>query len=567
MIAPGPLAAVGTYINPGLGHRRPLWTAPIGAESSAIAGGARSARPALAEPDRTAQGKFGHGFGLLSWYQRVHLSVTTLALGNLVSSQLVQVRVWNGYLDRSVVVSAVDVAGGEGMTLDAPAPLPLTLATLEAQAWSLSVSVDGPPTIDATLTWTVTDEPSLTLHVTGSRVTAWGWTPDWADGVKERLSWLTDVLASPTGAEQRRKLRHWPVRTWSATVLVDGEDRSSMDLALYGWGQRNWALPVWTDVTWLASGVSAGDQSIALDTTHLDYRAGGLVLIRGETAQDLEVAEIQAVRADGLDLVRPVQLDWDPGCRVYPVRLAMLTEQPQLTRKTDDLVSAEVSFRSMEPCDWPAVPQATSYRGVPVLEEPAEWSDDLSAQYERLLSTLDNGINNPVTTDLVGTGIALQQHTWMLAGREERGGWRSLAYYLAGRWKAIWLPTFAADMRLVATTAATSSAFDVATIGYSRFAVGGKTGRRHIRIELRDGTLVYRRILGATGVDRTTERLSLDSAVGVELTPSNVLRISWLQLMRSADDDIEIDHTTDVDGVARASLMLRAVRDDLELPA
>ncbi|WP_165421998.1 hypothetical protein [Pseudoxanthomonas winnipegensis] len=51
------------------------------------------------------------------------------------------------------------------------------------------------------------------------------------------------------------------------------------------------------------------------------------------------------------------------------------------------------------------------------------------------------------------------------------------------------------------------------------------------------------------------------------MTTANVLRISWLQLVRSATDDIEVDHTTDVDGVARASLMLRAVRDDLELPA
>lgn len=567
MIAPGPIAAVGTYINPALGQRRPLWPAPVGEDLSLGVAGVPGARPALDEPDLTATGAYGDNFGMLSWYQRVHLSITTLALGNLVSSQLVQVRVWNGYLDRSVVVTAVDVAGGEGMTLSAPAPLPLTLATLEAQAWSLAVSVDGPPVIDATLTWTVTGEPALKLHVTGSRVTAWGWTPDWADGIKERLSWLTDVLASPSGAEQRRKLRHWPVRTWSATVLVDGDDRVSMDLALYGWGARTWALPIWTDVTWLASGLAAGAEAIALDTTHLDYRAGGLVLIRGETAQDLEVAEIQAVRADGLDLVRPVQLDWNPGCRVYPVRLAMLTEQPQLTRKTDDLVSADVNFRSMEPCDWPAAPPPATYRGAPVLEERPEWSEDLSAQYERLLSTLDNGINNPVTTDLVGTGIALQQHTWFLAGRAERGSWRGLAYYLAGQQKTLWLPTFADDLRIVATTAATSSALDVATVGYSRFGVGGKTGRRHIRIELRDGTLIYRRILGATGVDRATERLSLDSAVGVELTTANVLRISWLQLVRSASDDIEVDHTTDVDGIARASLMLRAVRDDLELPA
>ena len=96
MIAPGPIAAVGTYINPALGQRRPLWTAPVGEDLSVGAAGVRGARPALDEPDLTGTGAYGDNFGMLSWYQRVHLSITTLALGNLVSSQLQSVRVWNG---------------------------------------------------------------------------------------------------------------------------------------------------------------------------------------------------------------------------------------------------------------------------------------------------------------------------------------------------------------------------------------------------------------------------------------------------------------------------------------
>lgn len=568
MIAPGLSAAIGTYINPGLGQRRPWWLA-VGTwdgnkpETPAV----RGPLHVLGEPGLTGTGTIGRQFGFLHWYQRVHLSITTLDLGNLVSSQSQVVRLFNGYVDRDITVADVAVTGGDGMALTAPGALPMTLATLQVRSWTLAVSTDGPPTIDASITWTITGLPSLTLAVIGARVTGWGWTPDWTDGIKERLSWLTDVLASPTGGEQRRKLRQWPVRTWSATVMAEGDDRTSMDLALYGWGQRTWALPIWSDVSWLSSALAAGAEAIGLDTRHLDYRAGGLVMIRGSDAQHNEVAEIQAVRDDGLDLVRPIQAAWPAGSRAYPVRLAMLTEQPKMSRKTDDLVSVEVNFRSMEPCDWPAVAPAALYRGVPVLEQPAEWSEDLSVQFERLLSSLDNNVNNPAITDLVGSGIALQQHAWLLDGRAERSAWRSLGYYLAGQQKTLWLPTFSSDIRLVAITAATSSALDIANVGYARFAAGGTTGRRHLRIELRDGTVIYRRVLGAAIINSASERLSLDSAVGVELYPGDVLRISWLQLMRSASDDLEINHLTDVDGAARASLMLRAVRDDLELTA
>ncbi|ASK91045.1 hypothetical protein KWH04_01195 [Xanthomonas campestris pv. trichodesmae] len=511
-------------------------------------------------------GNIGRQFGFLSWYQRVHLSDTNLALGNVISSQNRQIKVWNGYVDRSVSITAVSMSGGEGIDLSAPAPLPLALRPLQARNWLVSVSLDGPPTVQAAITWTVTGEPSLTLTITGSRITAWGWTPDWTNGVQERLEWLTDVLQSPTAAEQRRKLRQWPRRSWSANLLVDGDDRASLDLALYGWGQRNWALPIWTDVTWLSAATGAGSQAVALNTAGMDYRAGGLALLRGATALEVEVVEVDTVRADGIDLVRPVQTSWAPGSRIYPVRIARLSEQPQESRLTDQASRYDVSFDSVEACSWPATPPTTLYRGVPVLEEVPDESEDLSRQYQRLLTLLDNGINAPAVTDLVGTGIAVQQHRWFLAGRAARSAWRSLAYYLAGRAGAIWVPTFADDLRLTAVVAATAATLDIKMIGYARFGAG-KTGRRHIRIELFDGRTIHRRITGAVVVDAGTERLSLDLPPDIELSKANVRRISWLQLMRLQDDAVEIDHVTDVDGLAKASAMLRSLRDDLELQA
>jgi hypothetical protein len=567
MIAPGLRADVGVYINPAFGQRRPWWNAPIAwAGTLPPVPAARGARPALAEPDRESTGRVGRQFGFLSWYQRVHLSTTTLALGNVVSSQNRQIKVWNGYIDRSVSVTAVNMSGGDGVDLSAPAPLPVVLRPLQARNWLVSVSLDGPPTVEATITWTISGEPSLTLRITGSRITAWGWTPDWTNGVQERLEWLTDVLQSPTGAEQRRKLRPWPRRSWSANLLVDGDDRVSLDLALYGWGQRNWALPIWTDVTWLSAVVNTGSQAIALNTNGTDYRAGGLALLLGASALEVEVVEVEAVRADGLDLVRPVQTRWAPGSRIYPVRIARLSEQPQESRLTDQASRYDVNFEAVEACSWPATPPATLYRGVPVLEEVPDESQDLSRQYQRLLTLLDNSINAPAVTDLVGTGIAVQQHRWFLAGRTARGAWRSLAYHLSGRAGAIWLPTFADDLRLTAVVAATAATLDIRMIGYARFGAG-KTGRRHIRIELFDGRTIHRRITGAVVVNAGTERLSLDLPPGIELSAANVRRISWLQLMRLQDDAVEIDHVTDIDGLARASVMLRSLRDDLELPA
>lgn len=566
MIAPGLRAQAGAYINPALGQRRPWWEATLGWQGQvAQPDGVRGTVPATSEPAITHAGVVGRQFGLLHWYQRVHLSPVSLALGNVVSSQQRQVMIWNAWLDQGATVTAVTMTGGEGITLTGPGVLPLAFKPLQVRYWQVSVALDGPPTVAASITWTVSATP-LTLAITGSRVTAFGWVPDWADGVRESLAWLTDVLQSPTGAEQRRQLRAWPRRSWSATVIVDQRERTFADLAFYGWSQRNWALPIWADVTWLSTPVAAGALSIALDTTHLDYRAGGLALLRGATAFDVEVVEIDAVRADGIDLVRPVQATWSAGARVYPVRLARLTESPQRSRMTDQDSRYDVSLVASEMCAWDAPLALPLYRGVPVLAERPDESDELSGQFEWMATTLDNDINLPQITDLIGTGLSIQQHAWLLDGRAERAAWRSLAYHLAGRCNLVWLPTHADDVRLVATAAASASTLDIEMIGYARFG-GGTTGRRHLRIELYDGTAIHRRITGGTVVDEQTERLSLDEAVGVELRTDNVRRISWLQLMRGQDDGMEIKHVTDVDGVATADTLLRGVRDDLELAA
>ncbi|MFF6691258.1 hypothetical protein ACET4H_33715, partial [Pseudomonas aeruginosa] len=124
---------------------------------------------------------------------------------------------------------------------------------------------------------------------------------------------------------------------------VDRE-RQLLDMTLFGWGARIWALPIWPDIQLLQEPLAAGSLNIPCGTAGLDFRDGGLAMLRGEDAFTYEVVEVRTVTAAGLDLVRPVQATWGTGSRLYPVRTAQLTEQPTLTRLTDTAQSARVSF-------------------------------------------------------------------------------------------------------------------------------------------------------------------------------------------------------------------------------
>ncbi|MCY1313437.1 hypothetical protein D9M70_639620 [compost metagenome] len=71
-----------------------------------------------------------------------------------------------------------------------------------------------------------------------------------------------------------------------------------------------------------------------------------------------------------------------------------------------------------------------------------------------------------------------------------------------------------------------------------------------------------RRIIGSTELDTQTERLGLDSALGIQVEPHQVARISWMVLCRFSSDTQEIEHMTDSEGLASWSTVFREERDD-----
>ena len=507
-----------------------------------------------------ANGRAISAFGARSYsndfYHRVHVTPNELALGNVASSQVTTVRLWNAWLT-PLSVQDVEV-DDDGVQITPPAALPMVLGALQETDWLVNVTPDGPSVIDAQVRW-VLSTGMAALRITGSRIVPWGFYPDWSTPVTERLEWLTDVLSSPRGGEQRRALRVSPRRSFDASVIVEGRERAFFDLALAGWGRRVWALPVWHDMQQLITDLAAGSLRINCTVSPLEFRAGGLGLLRGDTAFDTEAVEILAIDANGLQLKRATQRHWPAGTCLYPVRTARIADiDPK--RLTDQLIRVQLSFDVAEASDWAAALPTTLYRGRPVFDMRPDESEDLTVNYERLLQTLDNGSALPAVTDTAGKNFSLQQHRWFLAGRQERAAWRGMVYGLRGRAKSVWIPTHAQDLTL--TKPASGSLLTVERVGYSRFGVKTQ-GRQDIRIELLNGTVIYRRITAAAE-DATTESLSLDVDLPAVINPMDVFRISFMALCRSADDKMELTHLTDSEGVAKAAITWRGVRDDLE---
>lgn len=197
----------------------------------------------------------------------------------------------------------------------------------------------------------------------------------------------------------------------------------------------------------------------------------------------------------------------------------------------------------------------------PVLEPTSEWSEDITAQYMRLIKRLDNETGLPYYLDTANKAFQLTNYRFVLSDRDMQRKLRNLFYYLRGRQRAIWVATSATDVTPVGDLL--GKTLDIAFINYTA-ALQKQTGRQDVRIECTDGRIFYRRIVSAAVVDSNTERLALDGET-LHIKQSEILKISFLTLSRLDSDTISWVHHTDADGVATVSVSFRGLRDELEI--
>ena len=388
----------------------------------------------------------------------------------------------------------------------------------------------------------------------------WPLPPNWASPVMESLGWLTDVQVSRNATQQKRQLRLLPRRTFGFSVVANDDDRRLVDSLGFDQGARQVVLPIYPDVQTLASAQPAASTSVPCTTDGFDFADGGQAVLWA-SANQWELLAIDTVGAGVLTLSVATASDWPAGTRLYPARTARLVNPVRFKAYTDTLAEADVQLQLDEPCSWPAVLPATTYRGVAVLELRPDESDPASIQYDRALQTVDNTTGPVEYFDFVALGLRAQPHNWNLFGRAAHSSFRSLMYALAGRAGQLWVPSWRADLVLASPSSAAFSTITVRWCGYTVFS-REQVNRRDIRIALADGTVLYRRITGAAEFG-ITEALTLDAALGVDVAPVDVVMISFLAMCQLASDTVQIAHITDADGVAQASTPWQAVKHDV----
>lgn len=490
------------------------------------------------------------------WYNRIHLLPAAINFGNIVSPVSRSIEVWNAFF-APVTLTAIDGSGADGLALTGQTAPPLAYGALKSRVYTVAAGTQGSPILAASYVFRFSNGASSKLTVTGRRVVVFGFAPNWADGVTERLEWLTDVLESQDGTEQRVRLRAIPRRSFEYQLDLAGHDVRVMETLLHAWAARVFAVPVWTDRTVLTAPVSVGATAVTVsDAANSDYHAGGLVAFWSDN-QHHEVGEIASLTGNALTLKQPLSRGWPAGTKVYPARFARVDGDAVVARPTDALAAARLRFVVEDANAVTAADSATQYQGYRVLEWSPNRIEDVTDTWRRKLEKLDFGTGLITHDDLTGQPVVLKKLIFFFRSRAAITAFRAWLHARMGRAVPFWLVSGQSDAQVTRMINAADGHITVKNMGYARY-IASPALRRDLAIRTTGGQVYRRRITGATEISEDEELLTLDATLGVTLQVQKVAMVSFLDLVRLEADAQELYWETD--GIVRAALEVRTAK-------
>lgn len=499
----------------------------------------------------TLQQSFSNDF-----YYRVHITPSPLDVGNVSTQQVRNVEVWNAYLTPQFF-SAFSATAADGISVSAPQTPPYTFPALKSLTYSFTISNLGPADINASYTWTIAGKQS-TLKITGRRAIVFPFAPNFDDDFTESLEWKTDILRAYDGSEQRRALRTKARRSFEYKYLLKSTDQQIFQNILWGWQNRAYLLPVWSDIVRVTAAVNIGDLTINANPTNLSFfPATSAVLFKD--ASNYEVVDIDTLSTT-IKLSRATTKAWPVGTAVFPVVAGYVEESVSISRMTDNVMSGSVRFKTSPTSTDPYTPTATAtttYNSLEVITVQPNWADniDYTFDFQRDDIDFDTGAFYVIGTELYSRNT--RKFAWLLNGRSAILSFRQFLARCRGQAKTFYVPSWTNDFTVIADIGSGTTTLTV-TDNQFRQVVGVNTAHDRIMIRMTDGSVFYRQITGV-GVagDGVNTLLSIDSALGTAYTKDKVKAVHMLHLCRLGTDKVDIVWKTN--SIAQVSTTLMTV--------
>jgi len=498
------------------------------------------------------------------WFEKWHVFPGSLALGNVLTSQIRNLEIFNAFRRESRNWTSFTNNAGAGIAATNLPGLPLLLASLTSFVLDIQVSTTGPPTINGTLDFGVDLLPpgTIQINVTGNRITIFPYHPQ--APVRETLEFLSDIIPHDDGSEQRSSLREAPRQLFSFTIRTDDDrTRDSINAVITDWQSRVFGVPLWHEQRPLLGDVAINATTILVDTTFSDYRVGSLVMLYVSDFVN-EALEITAVNPGDIEVQSgPAQAFIVQDTVVMPTRTAYTRPSLNQNRVAIGPTDFNLLFETLDNIDLSDAAAFPTFMGVgqtvakPVIDRLNFMNGSRIAEgYRRDVAIIDHETGPPLQFSPWSKSKPTYEYGFESDSRQSMWELRQLVHFLRGSQISFYVGTGRSDFKPNLDISDTSTSFDMPNIGFTQF-YQQVTPRSDLRVTRTDGTTSLHTIVGSSVVSNAVERIDFSPGISPALPLAQLDKVEFLTLSRIADDRVSFVH--DRPDQSRVSLKLLGV--------
>ncbi|WP_054889834.1 hypothetical protein [Pseudomonas sp. NBRC 111129] len=415
------------------------------------------------------------------------------------------------------------------------------LASFESFDYKISLS-QANGLIDYTADFDFGTGSSHRFSLTGSMALVMPERIDWSTQPEMSIQYLTEVIESFDGTEQRIALRDTPRTSLNYMYSMTDEQQYLFDNKL-ATSTGNMLIPLWPLQCRLSRGISAGDARINLTEVSAHLASSGAILV--SECDRHEILSVESVA--GLE-VTPTTLaknDFSESAIVVPLRIAYPSDESNSTSLLRNFDQHTITYDLDETQIQKPTPVDDFERlnSRPIFPFRPDRSKDVTTRYNRLRETLDPLIGARSIYDRARGTVKILGQTFTFFSEQERQRFEDFAELMNGAQGEFYIEGPGQAFELSEDIVVPTYKFKIKSSGYTNFA-NSNSFAPIVAIKLYNGTTAYKTILNATSNPDGTETITTKELTN-NLKTIDIEAVIPLYLARFDSDEFRYIFDTD----------------------
>lgn len=348
--------------------------------------------------------------------------------------------------------------------------------------------------------------------------------------IRETLEFLTNVILSHNGKEQRLSLRSKARQSFEYTIPLQAWHTAAAFNTEYGAISKRWAVPIWTEGQYVGT-VAQNAAAIACNTDLHDLRDNSLAMLYAGCNQ-WRIIEISTVTPGQISIAN--NFASISGAWLIPVRIGHI--EGTIDKPTNGYNSkTKVRFEIEDNFEFAAAEPEQYLTNDIYYDSGFLNGASLSRSFEKRVDVNDFSLGpverrSPWLNTRVGTPYRV-----IADNLTEVRNYKDFLFRRAGKFRAFWRPSFEVNLRVV-NTGVIGATLVVESDSFLDYAID----RTNIAVQTTAGAWLNRTISNPIQIDAARIQLTLSAALNIRT--DEIARVCYLGLHRLDTDRIEFEH-------------------------